>query len=120
MNKFLDAVRTERTKTRYAVMPTIKLVFDVQQPPDHMFRGDDVYLFVTQCMLEVRTVAKSSHHDRVDMQARQALLGHLYGEAAQRVAEIQSAAYAEDILEVIELCGRLMDDMLTPTAKDRS
>lgn len=37
-----------------------------------------------------------------------------------RLYEIQRAAEAGDVMEVVNLCELLREDMLTPTAKDRS
>jgi hypothetical protein len=52
--------------------------------------------------------------------ALRAILNMVYGEAVSRLYEIQRAAEAGDVVEVINLCELLREDMLTPTAKDRS
>ncbi|MDM8358819.1 hypothetical protein [Pandoraea communis] len=120
MNKFLDEVRTERTARRYVVRPEVRMDTSLREVPAYSAASPTACLFVTRAVLEVRTVARPCDFDRVDAEARAALLSHLYGEAAKRVHEIRRAAHAGDTGEVAALCELLVHDMLTPTAKDRS
>lgn len=118
MNKLIDATQTRQSDRRYAIHPMVTVKFDVReaQTPNLPL----AYEYMTSAQFYAKSIGKSGDVDRMRDHALRAILNMVYGEAVQRLCEIQRAAEAGDVMEVIEQCELLRKDMLTPTAKDRS
>ncbi|WP_447639528.1 hypothetical protein [Pandoraea norimbergensis] len=118
MNKLIDATQTYQTDRRYAIRPMVAVKFDVSEAKaPHVPLA---YEYITSARFYATSLGPSGSSERMHDHALRAILGMVYGEAVQRLCEIERAAEAGDVMEVINLCEVLREDMLTPTAKDRS
>lgn len=118
MNKLIDATKTRQTDRRYAIYPMVTLesgMREVRSPSLPL-----AYEYATSATFVATSIGPPESSRRMHDHALRAILNMVYGEAVSRLYEIQRAAEAGDFMEVINLCELLRNDMLTPTAKDRS
>ena len=118
MNKLIDATQTRQTDRRYAIYPMVTLesgMREVRSPSLPL-----AYEYTTSATFVATSIGPSGRSELMHDHALRAILGMVYGEAVHRLGEIQRAAQAGDVLEVINLCELLREDMLTPAAKDSS
>lgn len=118
MNKLIDATQTRQTDRRYAIYPMVTLESGMREVGSP--RLPLAYEYATSATLCATSIGAPGSSERMHVHALRAILNMVYGEAVSRLYEIQRAAEAGDVVEVINLCELLREDMLTPTAKDRS
>lgn len=118
MNKLIDATHTRQTDRRYAIYPMVTLESGMREV--HCPSLPLAYEYATSATLVATSIGPSGRSELMHEHALRAILNMVYGEAVSRLYEIERAAEAGDVMEVINLCELLRQDMLTPTAKDRS
>ena len=118
MNKLIDATQTRQTDNRYAIYPMVTLESDVCEARSPSLPL--AYKYVTSATFYATSIGRPGSSEQMHIHALRVILNMVYGEAVHRLGEIQRAAEAGDVMEVINLCDLLRKDMLTPTAKDRS
>lgn len=117
MNKLIDATKTRQTDRRYAIYPMVTLESGVREARSPSLPL--AYEFATSATFYATSIGPSGSSQRMHDYALRAILNMVYGEAVSRLREIQRAAQAGDVMEVIEMCELLIGEMLTPTAKER-
>ncbi|VVD99862.1 hypothetical protein PIN31115_02047 [Pandoraea iniqua] len=118
MNKLINAARTQQTDRRYAICPMVSVKFDVREARSPSLPL--AYEYATSATFVATSIGAPRSSDRMHDHALRAILSMVYGEAVSRLYEIQRAAEAGDVLEAINLCELLREEMLTPIAKERS